>query len=43
MLIADPEEDIRAMVKAYAASEGFLIDEAPDGITALKFLPAQQL
>ena len=36
ILIVDDEEKIREMIKEYTSPEGFEIDEAPDGIEALK-------
>ena len=35
-LIVDPEAEVRATLKTYAALENFAIDEAADGIAALK-------
>lgn len=36
LLIVDPAADIRATVKTHAAMESFLVDEAADGIDAIK-------
>ena len=36
ILIVDDEERIREMIREYAGSEGFVIDEAGDGLEALE-------
>jgi len=36
ILIVDDEELIRVMIKEYAGPEGYIIDEASDGVDALK-------
>ena len=36
LLIADREADVRTTIKTYAAFENFTVDEATDGIAALK-------
>lgn len=36
LLIVDNDPDVRRIVKAYAADEGYSCDEAADGISALK-------
>jgi DNA-binding response OmpR family regulator len=36
LLIADPAADLRATVKTHAAIENFIVDEATDGINAIK-------
>ena len=36
LLIADKETDVRTAIKTYASMEGFICDEAADGISAIK-------
>jgi DNA-binding response OmpR family regulator len=36
LLVVDPAADLRATVKTHAALENFIVDEAADGIAALK-------
>lgn len=36
LLVIDPDTEIRTIIKTHAAIEGFVTDEAADGITALK-------
>jgi DNA-binding response OmpR family regulator len=38
LLVADPKAEDRAIIKTYSAIEGFAVDEAADGIMALKLL-----
>ncbi len=42
LLIADSKAEIRSVIKTYAALENFEIDEAADGITALKLLRREE-
>ena len=36
LLVVDPAGELRATVKTHAALENFIVDEAADGIAALK-------
>ena len=42
LLIADRETDTRTTIKTYASLEGFVCDEASDGIQALKLFRRQE-